>query len=355
MNWFAWQQHKKQFMIFGILLVLFAALVIPTGMQFWNTYQNALVTCDATDTCGSLADTLFQSKTSGQLMMFMEAAIVLLPFILAMFLGVPLIAREYAKGTNLLVWTQGISRRKWLGVKLAWVLLATAIIAGAFAALSTWWWRTGNLLFLDKFQPLNFGLQGFAPVAFAIFAVAVGIAFGALFKRTLVAIACTLGLLVVAQIAIPTLVRPHYAKPATYTMPMNTNAGKGGTPPDQAPTPPNAGAAWVTSGALKNPAGQALDWDNPPAQCSFTRQQIMDMREQAERSSQRANTGGYFSRDSGPMISISCLAQQGYTWHVQYHPSYRYWNFQRIEAALYLALTLIPLSATFLLVQKRDA
>jgi hypothetical protein len=55
------------------------------------------------------------------------------------------------------------------------------------------------------------------------------------------------------------------------------------------------------------------------------------------------------------MISISCLAQQGYTWHVQYHPSYRYWNFQRIEAALYLALTLIPLSATFLLVQKRDA
>lgn len=48
MNWFAFRQHRKQFLIFGIILALFAAFVIITGNAYWHDYQHALVTCQQT-------------------------------------------------------------------------------------------------------------------------------------------------------------------------------------------------------------------------------------------------------------------------------------------------------------------
>lgn len=351
MNWFTWQQLKRQFLLFGIFAALFAALVIPTGVTMWDTYQQALDTCKAVDSCDGIADTLFLTGWESRLLMAMKAIVVALPFVLALFLGVPLIAREYSEGTNLLAWTQDVSRRRWLGVRLGWVLGATIVLTGVFAALSTWWWQTGNALYLDRFQPLNFGIQGIVPVTFAIFAVAVGIAFGAWFRRLLPAMALTLGLLVAVQTLVPSLLRSHYVQPVSYTAAINMEGG----PPDRAPIPPNAGAAWVTNSYLASPKDGILDWNNPPAVCSFTREQIETQRKEAEQSNQRAPKGGFYSKEGGPLVGIACLVERGYIWHVEYHPAYRYWNFQRIEAGVYLALSLIPLATTYLLVSKRDA
>jgi len=50
MNWLAWRQHRKQFLVVGIILALFVAFMIPTGLNFWHTYQTALSTCGKTDT-----------------------------------------------------------------------------------------------------------------------------------------------------------------------------------------------------------------------------------------------------------------------------------------------------------------
>lgn len=350
MNWFTWRQHRKQILLFVVLLVLFAPFVIPTGMHFWDVYQKALATCDVTNSCNDLKNTLFRGGIDGQLMSFMKVVMLAVPFLLALFLGVPLVAREYSAGTHLLVWMQGVSRRRWLGVKLAWILATSAVITGGFAALATWWWRTGDALYLDRFQPLNFGVQGIVPVAFAVFAVALGVMFGAWFKRTLVAIALTLGVLVLAQMLIPAIARPHYMKSVSYTAPMSLEPAAG---PDQPPLPSNAGAAWITSAVLINAKGEMLDWNNPPPNCSFTREQVEAKIQEWQKSGHRPK-GGFLSREGGPMVSIECLAEK-YSWRVKYHPADRYWNFQRIEAGLYLALALIPLAATYLFVLKRDA
>jgi ABC-type transport system involved in multi-copper enzyme maturation permease subunit len=354
MNWFTWQQHKKQFLVFGLLTAAFLALAIPTGMHFWDTYQNARAACTATGSCENLSSTLFRTGFDSRMIMIMKSVAIAVPFVLALFLGVPLIAREYSEGTNLLAWTQSVSRRKWLTIKLAWTLLFTVIMAGAIAATSTWWWRTGNELLLDRFQPLNFSIQGIVPVAFAVFAVAVGIALGAWFKRLLVAMALTLGLLIVVQTVVSTMVRPHYMTPVTHTSPMSLERGTNGASPDEAPMPENAGAAWLLDGVLVSPKGEALDWNNPPDKCSFTREQVEAQMKAAEQGGARPK-GGFMHRDNGPIIGLGCLADEGYTWKTQYHPSSRYWNFQRIEAGLYLALTLIPLAATYVFVQRRDA
>jgi len=68
MNWFVWRQHRKQFLAFGVLLALFAALLIPTGIGYWHSYQQALINCaqhPAVYSCDDLTNTLFTSQTDG--------------------------------------------------------------------------------------------------------------------------------------------------------------------------------------------------------------------------------------------------------------------------------------------------
>jgi ABC-type transport system involved in multi-copper enzyme maturation permease subunit len=351
MNWVTWQQHKKQFLIVGLLLTAFAALAIPTGLHFWHTYQSGLAACTATSTCDQLSDQLFASGFESRMLMVMKATVVIAPFMLAIFWGVPLVAREYIEHTHLLAWTQSVSRRKWLTAKLVWVLAATAVVAGVIAVLSTWWWRAGNALYLDRFHSLNFGIQGIVPVAAALFAVAVGIAFGAWLKRILPAIALALGLLIAVQIVLPTMVRPHYAKPAVQINAMQPDSKfSSDTGPDQPPK--QAGASWVISADLYNKKGELLNWSSPPAKCSYTQQQMEALRNKPEKDRE---SGGYVGREGGKIISLSCLAKEGYKWHVSYQPADRYWKFQFIEAAIYVGLAMVPLAATYWLVLKRDA
>ena len=186
MNWLAWRQHRKQFMVAGIFLIVFAAVTISTGLSFWHTYQHALTTCKTTDTCNQLSNELFQSHVDGLLFHFIPLVLLLLPIVLGLFWGVPFLSKEYSEGTNKLVWTQSISRRKWLTVKLIWVLLGAAILTACFTALDTWWFRTGNALSQNRFAS-SFSFQGIVPVAYSVFAVSLGIMFGAWFKRTMVA------------------------------------------------------------------------------------------------------------------------------------------------------------------------
>src|SRR5882724_2779192 len=125
MNWVVWRQHRKQFIALAVILVLYAGLAVPTGLHFWHTYQHALATCGQTSTCDQLSSTLLVSGWESNLNPSQPGGgvniIVLLilapPFLLGMFIGAPLIAREYNEGTNLLIWTRSISRRRWLTAK----------------------------------------------------------------------------------------------------------------------------------------------------------------------------------------------------------------------------------------------
>lgn len=345
MNWLFWAQHRRQFLIVGVILLAFAGLVVPTGLHFWHTYQHALTACQQTDTCADLPSSLFTSQIDRNLFALMKVAMLALPVLLGLFWGAPLLAREYEEGTNKLVWTQSVSRRKWLTVKLAGMLLVAAMFAGAFTALATWWSQTTNTLHLDRFNSVEFASQGITPVAYTIFAVALGAAFGAWFKRTLVALGATLAVLIVVLNVVPTVLRPHYVAPVTYTAPTNDFG------PKAQEGPANAGATWVTRTLFVNSKGDVLDFKNPPKQCTISQSEL------EERRNSKANGKGtpLGSVDGGPIVDMACIQSLGYRNTVKYQPSYRYWNFQRIEAGLYLGLTLIPLAATYWLVLKRDA
>jgi hypothetical protein len=284
-----------------------------------------------------MRDTVFDSTIDGLVVNLVKLTLLGLPLLLGLFWGVPLIAKEYAANTNKLVWTQGITRRKWLTTKLAWTLLATVLYAGVFAALATWFSRTGNVISSDRFTELAFSSQAIVPVATAVFAVAVGAMFGAWFKKLLPALGATLALLIVVQVAVPLVARPHYQAAQTYTQALDT--------PDRGrqfdPTGPSA-EDWTTDSRIATSAGQVLDTNNPPEQCV-----VKEDGKKVE--------GGAFATGSGPIIGFGCLKSLDYHWEVTYQPGHRYWNFQRIEMALYLVLAGVAVVATYWIVLKRDA
>ena len=79
--------------------------------------------------------------------------VVIAPALIGLFFGAPLIARELETGTFRLVWTQSVTRRRWLAVKLGLV----GIVAMAIGGLLTWmvdWWASP----LDAVNQNRFGI-----------------------------------------------------------------------------------------------------------------------------------------------------------------------------------------------------
>lgn len=347
MNWFTWQQHKKQFLILGACLLAFAAIVVPTGLHYWHQYSQIISSCNSATACvqHDLGNT-FSAEGNGQFFMlfhFVQIALVALPVLLGLFLGVPLVANEYIEGTNKFIWTRSVSRRKWLTVKLAWIVGVSVVFAVALALLATWWFKTANALYihgddsslgaLNRFGKLSFDAQGIVPVAYTFFMVSLGIALGAWLKRILLAFGITLAAVVALQGAIPNTVRPHYQSPQVNNVTLTTAIHSANifSPPE----PAGSGTSWALSGSVVNDrTGQSQSMtsllSNPPAACEEP-------------------------LAKGPKQGFPCLQSLGYHWVVKYQPAYRYWDFQRIESSLYVALGLIPLGVTYWLVLKRDA
>jgi ABC-type transport system involved in multi-copper enzyme maturation permease subunit len=213
MTWLVWRQHRNQAYL-AAALAAFAVLVLITGRQMASQYQSALTSCAATHTCGNLANTLILGTPVLSLLVTLT---VVVPCLLGVFWGRPLVARELETGTSQFAWMQSITRSRWLTVKAGWVLLAAAAWGGAVSALVTWWSSPVNALNHQNFQPGQLDIQGIVPVGYALFAVALGIAAGTLLRRTLPALAVTIGVFTFLRLVIGQDLRSHYLTALTKT------------------------------------------------------------------------------------------------------------------------------------------
>jgi hypothetical protein len=224
------------------------------------------------------------------------------------------------------VWTQSVTRGRWLSVKTGWLLLAGALFGGAVAGLVTWWYGPVNALHQEQFTPVNFDIQGIVPIGYSVFAVALGIAAGTLIGRSLPALALTGGVFLAIRLAVTYWLRAHYLTPVTTVYSVTQNL-------------PAKGAAWTLAKGVVLPNGQfstGLDvgpdhivgFGTIPASCS----QAPDI------------TG-----------TLACMARVGYHSYATYQPGYRFWPFQLIETGIFVGLAGVLIAATFFLVRKRDA
>lgn len=225
MIWLTWRQHRRQALFTLIGLIVLAALMIPTGLAMRNTVADlglndcALGEAEPTqtvmDSCGAA---LNQFGAQHGALFMVGVLFLFVPLLVGLFWGAPLVAREVEHGTHRLVWTQGVGRRRWALVKLAFVG-AAALAAGAVYGLGMSWWAAPLTLTDSRFGAFSFDMQGLAPIGYTLFAVALGIFAGTIWPRVLPAMAIALAGFVGLRVAITLLARPHYLPALTHTIP----------------------------------------------------------------------------------------------------------------------------------------
>jgi hypothetical protein len=194
MTWLVWRQHRKQALFALLGLAALAAFMVPTGLQMHDAFRRAgLDDClpaaarvesvrvspdpeqppDAVHACQELAD-----QFTGRYGSLGVAGVLLwfLPLLAGMFWGAPLVAREVEHGTHRLVWTQGVSRRRWALVKLGLVGGGVVLAAACYALLVTWWRAPLDQATGQRFLSpgASFDLEGLVPVGYTLFALALG-------------------------------------------------------------------------------------------------------------------------------------------------------------------------------------
>jgi hypothetical protein len=104
MIWMTWQQHRLQVLIGGVLLGLLTLFILVTGLLIASFYQEHVIHCMGATTCSAYAFDAF-----GRFIGNMQVLTVLpvLPALVGIFLGAPLVSWEVEHGTYLLAWTQG--------------------------------------------------------------------------------------------------------------------------------------------------------------------------------------------------------------------------------------------------------
>jgi hypothetical protein len=206
MLWLTWRQHRSQLLITGGLLAALGTFLLIHGMR------NA----DLTAQFGSDRQVLERVLGPRAEVLSFAHWLVLVPALIGLFWGAPLLGKEYERGTHRLAWAQSVSLRRWLAVKLGVLGAAVALAGLAFSQMIDAWVMTfQGIPRAGRFDnPATFVLTGILPAAWWLFAFVVGVAGGAVFRRTLPAIAATLAVVIVTMMSTFLFhLRDHYATP----------------------------------------------------------------------------------------------------------------------------------------------
>jgi hypothetical protein len=339
MNWVVWRQYRAQAAITAALLAAFAALMLVTGVQVASQWHSALTACTAAHSCGNLSgNTLFLGSHAAGFLVIMTLG---LPAVLGILLGAPLLAHEFETGTSQYAWTQSVTRRRWLVAKTGWLLIGAAAIGGIVSALVTWWSGPDNALQADAFKPGRFDIMGIVPVGYAVFAVALGIAAGAVMRRTLPAIAITLAGFIAVRMVIFSWLRSHFMTPVTSYFPISS-----------AFTP--AGSAWQLTAGYVGANGQQisvpLSSNGPVIGAGGNPLPVSAL----PASCQPASGNGPLTQAAYQAV-VSCAQAHGIRGYVTYQPASRYWAVQGIETGIFLLVAVALIAVAFAVVMRRDA
>jgi hypothetical protein len=309
MSWLAWRQLRAQ--------ILLAAAATATIVVTLVLTRDRLARVAGTEDISTALDSL----------QLLGTALIGLPAFIGAFWGAPLIARELEAGTHRLVWTQSVTRRRWLAIKLAVAAVAAAATAALFSATFTWW-SVPLDQFGNRVGTANFGQRGVAPVAYTLFALALGTLMGVIIRRTLPAMAATLAGFFVVRFTFQWVVRPRLLAPVIASRPSNEFGAQDGS---------SALHGWVLSSHPVDAAGRAV---HDVYSGEFGRQM--------------ARVCG-ITIDSGSTEGerIECINRLGLTDIVRLHPDSHFWGLQIREAILFTLVALILAGVTFWWIKRR--
>ncbi|MGW5732991.1 MULTISPECIES: ABC transporter permease subunit [Streptomyces] len=316
MRWLIWRQHRVDAALLLAVFTLTAMALVPHALDMHHLFATSGVgDCLQTQRTGCRSPFL-QDIADGYQPYINNVVpwLVALPAAAGLFLGAPLLAREYEQGTWQLVWAQSVPRARWLCGKLIAVGASVVVTAAALSWLVTWWFSADAKI--KGRLDMAFSVQGLVFPAHALFAFAAGAVAGAWLRRTFPAMALALAAYLVVRVPVETQLRMRLLPPRQMTLDptaSNVRALQPG-PQDR-----------VLARGLITPDGRRLS--------------------QVEADTLAAG----MPRDDWP----GYLHRHGLKDWYQYQPGGRFWTLQAMEAGLFLALTAALLAVLVLRIRRR--
>jgi hypothetical protein len=326
MSWLTFRQHRVQ-----IAAMLGLAVVLVIGMTFATDYATRIRAEIGVDSCVPppntnvscvQLDNEWRRRTLS--LNYLFYAVYVLPALVASYVGGPLFAVEFERGTHRLAWTQSVSRMRWAAVKLGGLLLialAAGIVLAPFGGGQ-------RVLRGDNPSPFEtFEIEGLALISYFGFGLAAGAFAGAWSRRILAGMLVGLLIFGGARVAIHNL-RPMYQDAATVpfpgyqAFPFETFTG---IPRD----------AWVLG-------VKGFDLEGRPVPDERVTSLVQEYFRTPHVSTQASNDSTF-------------LLEHGVIRRLAYQPADRFWTFQAIEAAIFTALAALFALLTLWRVRTRDA
>jgi hypothetical protein len=346
----------RQFRTSGILvlgaLAAVAVVLLITGPHLVHLYDTVVAKCSTYGDCNGVTSAFLANDRGLQI--GLDAGVVVVPCVLGLFWGAPLVAHELESGTYRLAWTQGVTRLRWLGLKLGILGVASMATAGLLSWMVTWWSSPIDRANMNLFT--SFDQRDIAPIGYAAFAFVLGVTAGIIIRRTLPAMVTTLVMFVAARLAIIHWLRPHLIAPVTLASAINTGSiGFGSTnggPVTVQAGGPNIPNAWVYSAQFANKSGQVISPSIVTNACPNLG---------AVRPVRISQGSGQISALPAPgkiqAALQTCTDKLRETYHLvtTYQPPSHYWPMQWLELGVYLVLALALSALCYWWVRRRIA
>ena len=340
MTWITWRQHRMALTGAAILLGAFAVVLGVSGLRMQSAHDDltrahcSFAHVNVSSRCGLLWGSYYHAgyPLTGNIDV-LAVALAIIPIIVGVFIGAPMLAREFETGTAKFAWTQAVGRGRWVAAKVGLLGAALAAAGAAFGALAGWW-----LLLADgtignsRWQGQQFGLTTVTFTGWIVVMFAAGVFAGALIRRTVPAMAATavtgavlLWFSVEKFTGMLTSVSPLHTYtslvPATLAG-ADTGALIGGN----AAAAPHGG--WVLNAWFTGPRGQIV-----PVYANSLNP-LWNLK---------------------PAAQVSWLASHHLTPWVSYQSAGRFWTFQAVEGGAAVLIALLLAAATVWLVRRQAA
>ena len=290
------------------LLAVVAATLVPVGLHMASVYANqGVAACNAHTAAsgagcsGTVSDFLHRFEHAGPIVPWLN----FLPGLFGVLFAAPLVL-ELEHGTFRLAWTQTVTRRRWLTVKLLAIFVSGMLATFALTELMTWWREPLDQL-QGRMDPNVFDFEGIVPYAYTTFALSLVIALGIFTRRTIVAVGGGLLAFFSLRIGIQAFVREHYV---AATKVVWAPGGEG---------PRNLDRSWNILSGASDAHGHLLRSPDQIVPRCMTR----------------------------PKQQIEHCLRAHHVFNVAvYQPASRFWLFQGIEAGIFAGLALALLLAS---------
>jgi hypothetical protein len=354
----SWLQFRTQAVVASAGLAIVAVVLAITGPHLADFYRTAVATCKPQPPWQEAAPFLkhphepfglnncqvLVAAWRGRydiLVQSLSAIVLVIPALIGLFWGAPLVARELETGAFRLAWTQSVTRGRWLAVKLALAGLSSMAVAGLLSLMVTWWFSPLDRTDASQFS--TFSERGIAPVGYAAFGFVLGVTAGLLIRRTVPAMAAAVLPYIGVRFAV-TALRPHFMSPVTVAekLPHDLNVAQVGL--DAWPT--YWSGNWVVASNTLTTSGR------PVSQASLAASP--GIQHKPAQSNPNPNSFTDFIKAEN-----SWTVHHTYPYMAQlreiltYQPASRYWAFQGIETGIFLALAAALALACFWWLRRR--